>query len=324
MIVCIPSLANSPSTGKAFFCERLASALSSLDDVRVISDIRQRHDVSLHVVLIEGMEAKAKRVVRLDGVWHNTAQDFGAQNDAIRYHMNNADAVIYQTQFSRLVADKYLFPYEGLWDVIFNGADPSFYAVPPLQKTHRHTFIAYSRWRPHKRLLETITCFLEAGIEDSCLYVAGDLSKCGVQPEQLKRIFDMPNIRYLGILTQEQLAHTLRICDASLHLSWIDWCPNSVVEAIAAGLPVVTNNVGGAQELVRPSGGFVCRIDEPWDMRPCNLYSPPPIDPTIVAEALHRCAGDSIKVSWEHVEIRNIALQYKRFFERVLDANRWV
>lgn len=325
MIVYIPSLATRATSGKAIFCERLAKALSSLEDVEVISDIQRKHDISLHALSIEGTAVKAKKVLRLDGVYHNIVFDFRDQNEEIRHHMEQADAVVYQSQFSRLIADEYLFPYRGPWEVIFNGADPSFYrAFRPLKKTHEHTFIAHSRWRPHKRLLEIIKSFLQAGIRDSCLYIAGDLSQSGIQPDFLKRCFTAPNIRYLGTLNQEQLAQVLRSCDASIHLCWIDSCPNSVAEAIAAGRPVVTNNVGGTQELVRPSGGFVCEIDEPWDLSPCNLFSPPPINADIVAEALHQCASNPPKISWHHVDIQNIALQYKRFFERVLSDPRWV
>lgn len=296
-----------------------------MEDVEVVSDIRRKHDISLHVVLIEETDVKAKKVLRLDGVWHNIAQDFRAQNGEIRRHLEKADAVVYQSRFSRCIADKYLFPFQGPSEVIFNGADPSFYSgFRPLNKTCEHAFIAHSRWRPHKRLLPIIKSFLQAGIPDSGLYIAGDLSRSGVHPDILKRCFSAPNIRYLGILNQEQLAQVLSSCDASIHLCWIDCCPNSVVEAITAGRPVVTNNVGGTQELVRPSGGFVCEIDAPWDMSPCDLYSPPPVDAEVVAEALRRCASDPPPIRWEHVDIRRIAMQYKRFFERVLSEPRWV
>lgn len=319
MIVCIPSLATGAISGKTHFCKRLAKALSSLNDVEVTSDLHRTHDISLHAVSIQETRVKARRVLRLDGVWHNTAQDFLAQNEEIRRDMEKADAVVYQSQFSKRIADKYLSPYQGPWEVIFNGADPSFYrSFRPLPKTHEHAFVAHSRWRPHKRLLEVIRSFLLAKIQDSCLYIAGDLSGCGIHPDLLRRCFSAPNIRYLGTLDQEHLAQLLNTCDASIHLCWIDSCPNSVVEAIAAGRPVVTNNVGGTQELVGPSGGFVCAIDEPWDLNPCNLYSPPPIDRAVVAEALRQCAFTPPRISWDHVDIRNIALQYKRFFERVL------
>jgi len=319
MIVCIPSLSRQATTGKAFFCQRLAKALSRFDDVKVVSDIHEPHDVSLHVVFIEDSKVASKKILRLDGIYHNTRQDFVLENSTIGNHLKHADGVIYQSHFCRLAAEHYLPSYEGLWDIIFNGADLSFYDNrTAMESEFKYNFIAYSRWRPHKRLLEAIECFLYAAIPDSCLYVAGDLSRCGLPSELLMRYFNLPNVRYLGKLSQEQLADYLVLCDASIHLCWIDWCPNSVVEAIAAGIPVITNNIGGTPELVKPSGGYICEIDTPWDFQPCDLYSPPSIDRNVVAEALHRCIQENVSIKRSHVDIHHVALRYKEFFGKVL------
>jgi glycosyltransferase involved in cell wall biosynthesis len=90
-----------------------------------------------------------------------------------------------------------------------------------------------------------------------------------------------------------------------------------VVEAIAAGTPVVCNNVGGTPELVGPAGGLICAVDAAYDMKPVKLYSPPAINRELVAQALRRCVEDPPVVRSETLDIRSIARQYLDFFEVV-------
>ena len=304
MIICIPSLPQKANTGKSFFCQRLAKALRTFDDITVVSNIHAPHDISLHVVFIEDSRVGSKKILRLDGIYHNIRQDFVLENSSIGNHLCRADGVIYQSNFCRLAAEHYLPKYEGPWHIIPNGADLSYYDNRSAAHSEfKFNFIAYSRWRPHKRLLEAIECFLNAEIPDACLYIAGDLSRCGLPSDLLMKYFNLSNIRYLGKLSQDQLADYLVRCDASLHLCWIDWCPNSVVEAIAAGTPVITNNIGGTPELVKPSGGYVCEIDEPWDFSPCDLYSPPAIDRNIVAETLQSCIRENVSIKRSNIDI---------------------
>ena len=112
-----------------------------------------------------------------------------------------------------------------------------------------------------------------------------------------------------------------KICNASIHLVWIDCCPNGVVEAIAAGLPVITNNVGGTQEIVSLSGGFVCDVDNSWDMKPCDLYNPPPVKREGVISALKHCSISKPLIKRQHIDIIDIAEQYKMFMEKMCEKN---
>lgn len=320
MIICIPFIADrEESSGKTLFCQRLGSALSEIDDTKIISDTNKKHDISLHVVHIEEMKHSAKRVTRLDGIYHNRSMDWKHQNKNISKHFYKADAVVYQTQFCKKLVKRYIGKHTGPNAVIFNGADPEFYRdIEPAKVNHAHNFITYSKWRPHKRLLDTMECFLLASIDDSCLYVAGSLERSGLTEGQKKYYFSLPNIKYLGVLNQESIGSYLKSCKASIHLSWIDWCPNSVVEAIVCGTPVITNNVGGTQELVCPNSGIVCEIDDLWDFQPCKLYKPPSFNRLIVAESLIRFSKEKMIVASSHLDIRNIAKKYRQFFEIVL------
>lgn len=65
---------------------------------------------------------------------------------------------------------------------------------------------------------------------------------------------DLKQIRHLDPLPSEELADILRSQDIYLTASRHDPCSNSVVEAMACGLPVVYLNSGGHPELVGEAG----------------------------------------------------------------------
>jgi len=101
MRVFIPGAFNTDHrTGKGLFCMRLAKAIRK-QGVGVVRSIDDKHDVSLHLIKVVG--AKSKRVVRLDGVWHNTSMDYRSRNKAIAKSMQCADGVIYQSDFSKAI-----------------------------------------------------------------------------------------------------------------------------------------------------------------------------------------------------------------------------
>ena len=245
--------------------------------------------------------------------------NYRSRNVEIKRHLLMADGVIYQSQFSKVMADRYLGKVNCVNAVISNGADPDWFdRMSPVAKPHKYMFIAANRWRPQKRLRDIIRCFQTANISDSGLWIAGNLSKSGVTREEQQRLFSDSRVQYLGVLGREALASRLMSCVACIHLSWIDWCPNSVVEAIAAGLVVITNNVGGTRELVGPSGGIVCGVDAPYYLKPVKLYEPPDIDRNVIAEAMHRVVSEKLIVLRSHVNIRLISEKYLRFFKRVV------
>lgn len=58
-------------------------------------------------------------------------------------------------------------------------------------------------------------------------------------------------IRFPGRLSRAEIASELRKSTVSLNPSLVDNTPNSVLEALASGVPVVSTNVGGVTHIVR-------------------------------------------------------------------------
>lgn len=311
--------------GKALFQARLAHELRRTGHEVVDSGDA---DVSLNVIGIKHAKSKVK-VLRLNGVWHDTGKDWKAKNAGIKESLQKADAVVYQSQFSRQMCDEYLGESKVPWRVIFNGADPRvFDSVKPAEVDCKHLFLAISKWRPHKRLRDIIESFTLADIQDSKLFVLGDVKRSGLSATEVQQYFKRPDIEYLGNVPQTVLMPLLRAATASIHICWFDACPNSVVEAICAGCPVICNNTGGTRELVGQAGfeGEIVEVDKVYDFKPVDLYHPPKIDRRLIAEAmalqaarqLDYRAGQRKTLYQSHVDIRNIAQQYLMFFKELL------
>lgn len=306
-------------SGRRKFFDALSRELTNLGE-KVTREPGEVCDISLQAIYIKPTKAKYS-ILRLDGVYHNTLVNYKAINTKIvKEGVKRADAIVYQSNFSKKLCDVYLGKFSGRTLVIHNGANPEFYKKTVSASVDcKHVVLAVANWRPHKRLWDTIESFLLADVKDSVLFIIGNVSNSGVEKKKLEKYFKLSNVRYLGRKTPKDIASYLKTAEVFIHLCWIDNCPNGVVEAIVAKVPVITNNVGGTQELVEPSGGIVLPLDKEYDMKPCNLYNPPKINRNLVAKAVRKCCSEKIEITNSHVAIHNIALQYREFFRKVIN-----
>lgn len=117
-------------------------------------------------------------------------------------------------------------------------------------------------------------------------------------------------VEFCGRLSREEIVALYRRCDAALNPTHVDNMPNSVLEALACGLPVISTDVGGVP--------FIVRDDQ-------TALLVPPDDPEAMAAAILRVyrddrlrarlgeAGqaDVAQYSWDQVRPQWMAL-YKR------------
>lgn len=74
-------------------------------------------------------------------------------------------------------------------------------------------------------------------------------------------------VRYMGVLSAEQLCDTLLDSDIYVHPSYIDNSPNSVCEAQMLGMPVVATGVGGITSLIEhETSGLLVPANAPYEM----------------------------------------------------------
>ena len=156
---------------------------------------------------------------------------------------------------------------------------------------------------------EIVKCYLlalEMGLKSDLIITGeGDYKK------------DHSKIKYLGWQKYKNLKVLLSNAIASLHLTWLDWCPNSMIEAIVSGCPIIYTKSGGQTELGEGSGIGI--EDTQWKFNVIDLYDPPKIKRKKVAEAMLFLENNKDKRYKERkdLEIKNICNQYINYFKEL-------
>lgn len=288
-------------SGKHKFLHRLAKAMSELG-VTINGDA---YEICLTLPGVP-LPARCKSVCRLDGLTIDKKVDYIAKNEKIRKFAEQADGTVFQNEFCYQAYRKFLGLRTNKSACILNGAFASDY----LPRDVGNFFLANCKWRPHKRLSAIIDAFLlslNKGV-DADLIVTGEVEKK----------IHHPRIIYAGWQNDKQLRFLLSEAIATFHLSWIDWCPNAMVESIVAGCPVIYTNSGG-QPFVGEGSGIAIE-DVAWDFRPCDYYNPPHLNMAEVVEAIKKMFTEKKSVENKKLDIHSIAEEYIKFFEMVLTA----
>ncbi|HUV81578.1 MAG TPA: glycosyltransferase [archaeon] len=299
-------------TGKGFFTIKLMGALEKLG-VECLTTEKGDSDIDFHISRFHYKSKRCKaRVLRLGPVHADTRKNYKYLNYLKQKALKRCEGVVYQSKFSKKFCDKYIGKSKKKTAIIFNGARPEDYNVPPHKSPFKYNYLASTRdWIEMKRLPDIVKAFKLADIEDSCLWICGD-------HQGQKKKYQADNIIFTGLLKNDDLAPYYRMANAMIHIVWIDASPNSVTEALVAGCPVICGNQGGTHEL----GCQTVLPDKKWDFKPFNHKKTPAIDVHLLAESLKNYAvdyEDRIEVRAPHLHIDNIAAQYLKFFEEVLN-----
>lgn len=206
-------------------------------------------------------------VVNQNGVaypaWHGAGWE--TTNAPMARLLKEADHVVYQSNFCKVSADRYLGPPHGPWEILYNPVDTRYFM--PLERRGAdqppRVLIAgsHGQWYRVACALEALAEARSRGVELT-LVVAGRYAwqASGAAAEQEARQYAAKLgvdrwVEWRGAYTQQEAVPLMQSVHLLLHTKYNDPCPRLVVEAMACGLPVVYSASGGVPELVGDQAG---------------------------------------------------------------------
>ena len=227
---------------------------------------------------------------------------------------SEADQIIYQSEFSQGWWQRVYGDTPNPGRVIYNGVDlnqynPTGIGNPP-QDRIRILIVEGHLGNGYDQGLESAAQM--AKLLAQRIQKTVELMVVGCVPEALKEKvldYEVPVI-WKGVVKREQIPSL----DRSAHLLFSSdinaACPNSVIEALACGLPVIGYDTGSLFELISDEGGCVASYGgDPWMLQKPDIHSLADAAQKVISNLVYyRAAARSRAV--ELYDIQNIADQY--------------
>jgi glycosyltransferase involved in cell wall biosynthesis len=173
-------------------------------------------------------------------------------NRGSRKLLRECDVIVFQSELSRKMHEKFVGETLKDFRVILNGVPTDIFSPnkePEILAGFPKLVITAS-FRLHKRLQDAINIVnhLKKKFPSIKLHVIGNMDN--LTSEFINRM-DVSNCLFHGKVASLRLPNLYRSCDVGLSPSIFDPCPNSVVEMVACGLPVISVLESGASEIIK-------------------------------------------------------------------------
>ncbi|MEO6053816.1 MAG: glycosyltransferase family 4 protein [Chthoniobacterales bacterium] len=192
-------------------------------------------------------------------------------NAPLKQLLLQADYVVYQSEFCRLCADRYLAPVHVPSEILFNPVDLNHFC-PAENSSDGEPWQLLTAGTSHHfyRIKSVIDCLVQL-LKDGChaqLSIAGEFRWRNGDAEvatYLQRTGMNSHVRILPPFTQDQAPAIYQAAHVLIHSKYKDPCPTVPIEAMACGIPVVGSRSGGMPELVPADSGLLVDVADDWD-----------------------------------------------------------
>ena len=261
--------------------------------------------------------------LRIGGIFFdnkNTLTDTFQANKLIFDSIDNSIGTIFISDFTKNLVKKFHKNFNTKNIVINNSVPLNIFS--PDGKNLRDklninsqdfVIIVSAAWRRHKRLDEILELFfkLKTKIKNLKLIILG---KYNMNKKD-------PDIILADTISHDMLPQLYRTANIYLHLSWIDQNPNTLVEAIACGLPSLCTNNGGTRELIeKTNSGIVSYVDENYNYQLVDYYNPPkPNYDTLIKdfmEIYNNYKEYKNNINTAPIDLTEAAKKYLNFFKK--------
>jgi glycosyltransferase involved in cell wall biosynthesis len=170
-------------------------------------------------------------------------------NDRLRGVFRAADHVIFQSEFCRVAAQRFLGDCEAPTEILHNAVDTTVF-TPGERPTGGPLILLGGDQTATYRLDAALRTL--AHLPDARLLVTGTVLEDGRGLADELGLAD--RVLFTGRYAQREAVDIYRRAHLLLHPKVNDPCPNVVLEGLACGLPVVHSASGGTPELVAEAG----------------------------------------------------------------------
>ena len=307
--------------GPYIFLERLASEFKK-QRIHVTNKFNPLYDFCIFANTNKSLFNKPY-FLRIGGIFfdnRNTLTDTFQANKLIFDSIDNSIGTIFISDFTKNLVKKFHKNFNTKNIVINNSVPLNIFS--PDGKNLRDklninsqdfVIIVSAAWRRHKRLDEILELFikLKTKIKNLKLIILG---KYNMNKKD-------PDIILAGTISHDMLPQWYRTANIYLHLSWIDQNPNTLVEAIACGLPSLCTNNGGTCELIeKTNSGIVSYVDEDYNYQLVDYYNPPkPNYDTLIKdfmEIYNNYKEYKNNINTAPIDLTEAAKKYLNFFEK--------
>ena len=188
-------------------------------------------------------------------------------NKKLRYIYNKSDFVIFQSNFCKISAEKWLSHKKKKFKVIYN---PVILKKKNNIKNHKIFNLVVSGSHENKERVLLALNVLKLLIdkkENFRLIIAGPL----IWPNAKKEIENFINsnelkkkVNIIGKYHQHYLKNIYKANSILLHLKYNDPSPTVPIEAQSYGLPVICSNSGGMPELLSKKSSIILNVKKNW------------------------------------------------------------
>lgn len=250
------------------------SAILLIGGTKQVKDVHRAQKAGVRVVQrLNGMNWVHRK--KFTGVRHFIKAEYG--NLKLSSIRRTADHVIYQSEFSRGWWNRVYRPILAPDTVIHNGVDLELFSpgISNLPEDHFRILLVEGHLGGgyEQGLLTAIQLvrLLNQRMEKRTeLMVAGDV------PETLRQQAESmgEKVTWCGVVKHESIPEVLRSAHLLFSADINAACPNSVIEAMACGLPVIAFDTGAMRELITPDCGRIADYGgDVWNLDPPDVYA---------------------------------------------------
>ncbi len=240
-------------------------------------------------------------------------RNYNELNQPFKKIYDMADHVVFGSRHAKDGAERFLGKCKAPYSIIYNSIDMSHFK-PQERPENRCNIMTIGHYIRHR--IEPIIRampFVLKTIPNARLIIAGPLRKgkgiFDCSPKSLLKLakeLRVDNIQYIPYFTQEKAPSIYALGDIMIHIMHMDWTPNTVIESMACGLPVLHSGNGGVPEITGDTG---VSLDMPYDWY--NIHSP---DPEHLAE----------KIIETYESRKELGKAARSFTVKRYDLNNWV